>query len=81
MKRIKTPVGYGFYDVNNHLWLLTHKNKSKNDSIKCYNIQHSKYHYSNVIEEDEDDEVMKNICKVANQDLLPIDHINYLEYL
>jgi len=41
-------------------------------------MNYSKYHYLNCIEEEED-EIMKNIYKVASQDLLPIDHVNYLE--
>ena len=43
-------------------------------------MQHSEYHYTNAIEEDYD-EVMKNIYNVASQDLLPLDHINFLEHV
>ena len=78
MKNIKTPVGYGKYNTTNSLWIFTHKNIIKNNTIKYYNMDYSKYHYLNCIEEEED-EVMKNIYKVASQDLLPIYHINYLE--
>ena len=44
-------------------------------------MQHSKYHYLNAIEDDEEYEKkgIDNIFHVYSQDLLPIDHVNYLE--
>ncbi len=46
-------------------------------------MQHSEYHYTNAIEEDEDYEkkVQEEIHRVFLQDLLPIPHIQYLENL
>ena len=43
-------------------------------------MQHSGYHDTTAVEEDYD-EVMKNIYKIASQDLLPLDHINFLEHV
>ena len=43
IKRIKTPVGYGLYDLKNNMWLCfgnqTHKNIIKNKSINNYNME------------------------------------------
>ena len=88
-ERISTPVGYGIYDTSNHLWICfetqTHKNVIlKNNSINNYNMDYSKYHYLNALGEDEEEyekKVIDNIFHVYSQDLLPIDHVNYLENL
>lgn len=84
-KIIKTPAGYGVYNYKNNLWMFnsTHEKIVKNNNINIYNMSYSKYHYLTAYEEDEQymEKVIDNIFHVFSQDLLPRDHVSFLEFL